>query len=64
MGGKSTGTSLHCSITGNFFYNIKGNKLWYLIDPKHTKYLRPILSRTGLFAVSRLDICNRSISKI
>jgi hypothetical protein len=58
MGGKSTGTSLHCSITGNFFYNIKGRKLWYLIDPKYTRYLKPLLSRTGLFAVSRLDICN------
>jgi hypothetical protein len=57
FGGKGTGTSLHCSITGNFFYNIKGKKLWYLIDPKYTKYLRPILSRTGLFAVSLLDIC-------
>lgn len=58
FGGKDTGTSLHCSITGNFFYNIKGSKIWYLIDPKYTKYLRPLLSRTGLFAVSRLDICN------
>lgn len=58
IGGEGTGTSLHCSITGNFFYNIKGNKLWYLIDPKYTKYLKPMLSRTGLFAVSMLDICN------
>lgn len=58
FGGKETGTSLHCAMTGNFFYNIKGRKLWYLIDPKYTRYLRPLLSRTGLFAVSRLDICN------
>jgi hypothetical protein len=58
FGGNNTGTSLHSSITSNFFYNIKGQKLWYLIDPKYTKYLKPILSRTGLFAVSRLDICN------
>jgi len=58
FGGQGTGTSLHCSITSNFFYNIKGKKLWYLIDPKYTKYLKPMLSRTGLFAVSSLDICN------
>jgi hypothetical protein len=58
IGGKGTGTSLHCSITGNFFYNIKGQKLWYLIDPKYSRYLKPLLSRTGLFAVSQLDICN------
>ena len=57
FGGKGTGTSLHCSITSNFFYNIKGQKLWYLIDPKYTKYLKPLVSRTGLFAVSQLDIC-------
>lgn len=61
IGGKGTGTSLHCSVTGNFFYNIKGNKLWYLIDPKYTRYLRPILSRTGLFAVSKLDVCNAKV---
>lgn len=57
FGGKGTGTSLHCSITSNFFYNIKGRKLWYLIEPKYTKYLKPLVSRTGLFAVSQLDIC-------
>lgn len=57
FGGNGTGTSLHCAITGNFFYNIYGNKKWYLIDPKWSKYLRPRLSRTGLFAVSLLDIC-------
>ena len=58
FGGNKTGTSLHCSITGNFFYNVKGRKHWYLIDPKYSKYLKPLLSRTGLFAVSQLDICN------
>lgn len=57
IGGKGTGTSLHCSITGNFFYNVKGNKKWYLIHPKYSKYMKPMLSRTGLFAVSYLDIC-------
>lgn len=58
IGGKGTGTSLHCAISGNFFYNIYGNKKWYLINPIYTRYLSPRLSRTGLFAVSTYDICN------
>lgn len=58
MGGKDTGTTLHCSITGNFFYNIKGKKKWYLINPEYSPYLKPITSKTGLFAVSLYDICN------
>jgi Cupin-like domain len=57
FGGKGTGTSLHSAITGNFFVNIKGRKHWYLIDPIHTNYMLPSMSRTGLFAVSHLDIC-------
>jgi len=57
IGGQGTGTSLHCSITGNFFYNVRGNKKWYLIDPAYSQYMRPKLSRTGLFAVSLIDIC-------
>ena len=57
IGGKDTGSSLHCALTGNFFYNIKGQKLWYLIHPKYTKLLKPLLSRTGLFSVSQLAIC-------
>jgi hypothetical protein len=58
LGGKDTGTSLHCALSCNFFYNIKGRKKWYLIHPKYSKYLLPRLSRTGLFAVSYQDICN------
>lgn len=58
FGAKGTGTSLHSAITGNFFINIKGRKHWYLIDPIHTDYMLPSMSRTGLFAVSHLDICD------
>jgi len=56
MGGKKTGSSLHCSITGNFFYNIKGQKKWVLIHPKYSRHLLPNISRTGLFVVSHFDI--------
>jgi len=58
LGGKGTGSSLHCSITGNFFYNIKGQKRWILIHPKWSRYLMPNISATGLFVVSQLDLLN------
>ena len=58
MGGKGTASSLHSSYTGNFFYNVKGRKKWYLIEPKYSRYLLPALSKTGLFAVSEIDIFN------
>ena len=59
MGGKNTGTTLHCSYTGNFFFNVKGVKKWYLIHPQYSKYLLPTLSRSGLFAVSKTDIFDK-----
>ncbi len=59
LGGKNTGTTLHCSYTGNFFFNVKGKKKWHLIHPKYSMYLLPTLSRSGLFAVSKTDIFNK-----
>lgn len=56
MGGKNTGTTLHASYTGNFFFNVKGIKKWILIDPIYSKYLLPTLSRSGLFTVSKINI--------
>lgn len=56
LAGKNTGTTLHCSYTGNFFFNVKGIKNWYLIDPCYSSYLLPMLSRSGLFAVSKLNV--------
>lgn len=58
LGSYGTGTSFHCSISGNFFYNIKGHKKWILTHPQYTQYLKPLPSRTGLFCVSKLDFCN------
>ena len=60
LGGKSTGTTLHASYIGNFFFNIKGVKKWYLINPKYSNILLPTLSRTGLFAVSKVDIFHKN----
>ena len=58
MGGKNTGSTLHSSITGNFFIQVRGTKRWILINPKYSRYLMPKLSKTGLFAVSHIDILN------
>ena len=60
LGGKNTGTTLHSSYIGNFFFNIKGIKKWYLIHPKYSNILLPTLSRTGLFAVSKIDIFHKN----
>lgn len=56
IGGKNTGTTLHTSYTGNFFFNVKGQKKWILIDSKYSRYLQPILSKTGLFSVSKIEV--------
>ena len=66
FGGSGTATSLHCSFTGNFFYNIRGQKMWYLIHPQYSRYLSPSLSPGGLFAVSQVDVFseNQQLSRI
>lgn len=58
FGSKGTGSTLHSSITGNFFYNVKGQKNWILVNPRWSKYLLPNISKSGLFAVSHFDILN------
>lgn len=55
MGGRGTGSSLHCAVAGNFFFNVKGRKRWVIIPPSLSKYLSPRPSRTCLFAVSPHD---------
>jgi hypothetical protein len=55
MGGRGTGSSLHCAVAGNFFFNVKGHKRWVIIPPSLSRYLSPRPSRTCLFAVSPHD---------
>lgn len=52
LGGKNTGTSLHCSSNINFFFNIKGQKKWGFIDPKYSSYIHCQTSENGLYASS------------
>ena len=35
LGGKNTGTSLHCASNVNFFFNVKGTKHRGFIHPKY-----------------------------
>jgi len=60
MGGPGTGSSLHCAVGGNFFFNIHGKKRWILIDPKYSKYLKSTPSDEFEFVISGHDIENPS----
>ena len=65
MGGPETGSSLHCAVGGNFFFNIYGKKKWILIDPCYSKYLRSTPSEQFGFAISGYDIeDNRQVAKL
>jgi len=55
LGGKNTGTSLHCASNINFFFNIKGEKKWGFIDPKYTEWIDCQTSEKGLFSISSDD---------
>ena len=55
FGGKGTGTTFHCAMKSNFFFNIKGRKKWTFIDPKYSKYMKGALSNSALFVVSKHD---------
>ena len=60
LGGKNTGTSLHCASNVNFFFNVKGTKHWGFIDPKYTHLINCQTSAQGLFAVSSDDFFDPS----
>lgn len=55
FGPKGTGTTLHCAMKSNVFYNVKGEKKWTFIDPKYSEYLSAVLSNNGIFVVSKLN---------
>ena len=55
FGPKGTGTTLHCAMKSNIFYNVKGQKKWTFIDPKYSEYLTAVLSNNGIFVVSKLN---------
>jgi hypothetical protein len=55
IGGKRTGSSLHCAMSGNFFCMIHGEKKWTLVDPRFTPYMYPTLHQEGIYAVSAID---------
>lgn len=55
FGPKGTGTTLHCAMKSNIFYNVKGKKKWTFIDPAYSQYLSAVLSNNGIFVVSKLN---------
>ena len=55
FGPRGTGTTLHCAMKSNVFFNVKGKKKWTFIDPKYSPYLSAVLSDNGIFVVSKLN---------
>jgi Cupin-like domain len=55
MGGRGTGSSLHCAFNGNFFHNIKGRKRWVFYAPSASPYLLPTGAHPFLYAISDLN---------
>jgi len=58
MGGPGTGSSLHCAVGGNFFFNVHGKKRWVLIEPKYSRHLCSMPSKNFEFVISGRDIEN------
>jgi hypothetical protein len=55
IGGKRSGSSLHCAAGGNFFCMIHGEKKWTLAHPSFTPYMYATLHSTGLYAASAIN---------
>ena len=53
FGPKGTGTTFHCAMKANIFFNIKGRKKWTFIHPKYSEYMKGAISNNGLFVVSK-----------
>ena len=60
LGGKNTGTSLHCAANINFFFNVKGEKHWGFIDPAYTSLINCKSSAQGLYSNSVDDFFSES----
>ena len=60
MGGPETGSSLHCAVGGNLFFNVTGRKKWVLIHPKYSKFLKSTPSQDFEFVISGYDVENPS----
>ena len=59
MGGPGTGSSLHCAVGGNFFFNVHGKKRWVLIHPKYTPLLESTPAHDFSFVISGHDFENK-----
>lgn len=60
LGGEGSGSSLHCAVGGNFFFNVYGKKKWVLINPKYTPFLKSTPAEHFGFVISGEDLENPS----
>lgn len=63
LGGKGTGSSMHCAFAGNFFCNIVGRKKWLLISPEHSTFLCPIPAKPFIYSDCYFDPSDKILGK-
>lgn len=52
LGGKGTGSGIHCASGYNIFMNVYGRKKWTVIHPKFTPWLYPKFRSDAFYALS------------
>lgn len=52
LGGRETGSGLHCAAGYNIFMNVYGKKKWTVISPKYTPWLYPEFRSDAFYALS------------
>jgi hypothetical protein len=52
LGGRETGSGLHCAAGYNIFMNVYGRKKWTVINPKFTPWLYPEFRSDAFYALS------------
>ncbi len=61
----STGSSLHCGGSGNFFCMIHGKKHWILIDPKYSCLLKGRVAKSGIHGQTLFEMGDKKdLSKL
>eukprot|EP01084_Bolivina_argentea_P242802 407205_1 len=54
--------NLHCDGTDDFYSMVAGSKIWYLVESKYTKYMRPwITSSLVVRSLQNINITNNYI---
>lgn len=55
MSGQASRAGLHCASGTNLFVMVYGKKKWLFIDPKHTKWVYPVIRNDMIYSSSLVD---------